>query len=74
MNENKIETPIPEKLNLWDRLFNRYRRVVHQRGQSFWQHYLNGCEIGKEYARPWVEYKVIDRLTGSIKIERDYLD
>lgn len=65
---------IPEKLNLWDRLFNRYRREIIERGSSQWifTHLSSGRAIPN--TRHWVEYRVIDRLTGSETIERDYLN
>ncbi len=68
----------PERLNLWDRLFNRYRKEVADRGQSLWQttHTYGGVVIGEpsEYYRNWVEYRIIDRLTGSETIKREYLN
>ncbi len=64
----------PEKLNLWDRLFNRTRREIYQRGSGQWSRYRDDIKIpGSEYYRTWVEYRVIDRLTGSETIERKYL-
>ncbi len=66
----------PEKLNLWDRLFNRTRREVHQRGNEKWKlRHSNGLLVaGGDYYRDWVEYKIIDRVTGSETIERKYLN
>lgn len=70
--------PTLEKLSLWDRWFNRYRREVHRRGKERWHttYTYYGAPMGepRHYARTWVEYKVIDRLTGSFTIERDYLN
>ncbi len=64
----------PERLNLWDRLFNRTRKEVADRGRSEWKRYDGdtGREITTFY-RTWVDYRVIDRLTGSETIEREYL-
>ena len=68
----------PEKLSLWDRLFNRYRREVHGRGQEKWGSTptCNGLPIGEPrlYFRDWVEHRTVDRLTGSYTIKRDYLN
>ena len=65
----------PEKLNLWDRIFNRKRREIINRGQETWVETYNGQRLANsEFVRRWVEYKVIDRLTGSEKIERHYLN
>lgn len=68
----------PEKLNLWDRFFNRYRREFLARGNETWQRTptYNGLAVGdtREYSRDWVEYRKIDRLTGSETIEREYLN
>lgn len=64
----------PEKLNLWDRFMNRTRREIHDRGTARWCTTNDGVKIpGSEYLRPWIEYRVIDRLTGSETIEREYL-
>jgi hypothetical protein len=64
-----------EKLNLWDRWFNRYRREVIGRGSSTWHNTWEGHPIpGSECVRPYVEYRIIDRLTGSERIEREYLN
>jgi len=72
----------PEKIGLWDRLFNRYRKVIHQRGQETWsKRYGEGyfwCQgeviPNSSFTRNWVEYKIIDRVTGSETIEREYLN
>jgi hypothetical protein len=62
----------PEKLNLWDRLFNRYRRIVVDEGREIWTRY--DCMTGyHKYHRHFVKYKVIDRVTGSEIIEKKYL-
>lgn len=71
----------PEKLNLWDRLFNRYRKEVINRGQEKWFRIFNTplSEAGIQdpqrisYIRTFVDYKVVDRLTGSETIKRDFL-
>lgn len=69
MNENM------EKLSLWDRFFNRYRRVVVEEGRETWRrHYTHGPIVpNSEYTRKYVKYKVIDRVTGSETIEMVYL-
>jgi len=60
-----------EKLNIWDRLFNRYRKVVSSRGTEEWMKVVKG----KEYTcyRDYVEYTITDRVTGSETIQREYL-
>ena len=72
---------IPEKLNLWDRIFHRYRTIVHQRGHEAWNKtypsiYPWAGEIvpNSNFTRDWVEYRVIDRVTGSEIIQRKYLN
>ena len=66
------EYPI-EKLNLWDRLFNRYRKVVHSRGSEIWHKSYYGQKIaGSDYTKFYNEYIVIDRLTGSFDIVKYY--
>lgn len=66
----------PERLNLWDRFFNRYRREIHNRGSEMWgrMRVSGGWAPDSDYYRLYVEYRVIDRLTGSETIERDYLN
>ncbi len=66
-------THTPERLNLWDRLFNRYRREVAARGTDHRGLYHGGRDTGVKRSYHWVEYKVIDRLTGSETIEREYM-
>ena len=76
-------TPTPplilERLSLWDRWFNRYRREVAERGSENWSHVktLNGLPLESTrtvYPRDWVEYRITDRVTGSTRIEREYLN
>lgn len=68
----------PEKISLWDRWFNRYRKEIHARGAEEWRrtHTRYGAAIGKPrlYVRDWIEYKIIDRVTGSETISREYLN
>lgn len=74
MNE-PISYP-PEKLSLFDRLFNRYKTVVADRGSDMWR----TCgpyppyEEFDIYTRDWVEYHVIDHATGSVEIIQEYLN
>jgi hypothetical protein len=63
----------PEKLNLWDRFFNRYKKTIHTRGEEEWQSVKYGVKL-YTYDRSFIEYLIIDRLTGSEKIEREYLN
>lgn len=57
----------PENLSLWDRLFNRTRREIHARGEQTWicRDPYGQKVYGSERVRSWVEYRVIDRVTGS---------
>lgn len=63
----------PEKLGIWDRLFNRYRREIVKQGAETWIHHRNSIAM-YEYNRNFVIYKVIDRVTGSERIEKEYLN
>lgn len=66
-----------EKLSLWDRLFNRYRKTIRNKGTETWIHrnYRYGVETSKyEFDRNYVEYTITDRVTGSETIEKVYLD
>lgn len=59
----------PEKLSLWDRFFNRYKKIIKKEGSETWEYYYSGIE----FKRCFVEYLIIDRLTGSETIEKEYL-
>jgi hypothetical protein len=70
---------IPEKLGLWDRLFNRYRHEFKSEGRDTITRptIVGGLPIKDAdltYTRDWVKYWVIDRLTGSVTVEMQYLD
>lgn len=69
----------PEKLNLWDRLFNRYKYLPVNKGSEEWsKRFINRYYgyVGEKtiYYRDFVEYHKIDRLTGSYTIEKEYLN
>lgn len=67
----------PEKLNLWDRIFNRYRKEFYERGSENWCNHSDSTGIkipGSSWSRNWIEYKIIDRVTGSEEIKREYLN
>lgn len=70
MSKNNIE-----KLNLWDRIFNRYHKVIVQEGDETWHKTAYGYHVsGSEFSRYYVKYKIIDRVTGSERIEKEYLN
>lgn len=62
---------IPEQLSLWDRWFNRYRREVVERKTVTYGAF--GTEVF-DRQREVVIYRIVDRLTGSETIEREYLN
>lgn len=67
----------PEKLSLWDRIFNRYRKTIRNQGSENWtrRYHSDGFETSQfEYKRDYVEYTVTDRVTGSETIEKEYLN
>lgn len=66
----------PEKLGLYDRFFNRYRRIPIQDGSETWtKRYCNyWSEWFVPYNRDFIVYEIVDRLTGSVKIEKEYLN
>ncbi len=66
----------PEKLSLWDRWFNRYTRTIHKRGDEAWNKFNSWGEKipHSTFSRSYIEYLVTDRLTGSERIEKEYLD
>lgn len=64
-----------EKLGLWDRFFNRYRKEILQRGEENFSNYFHGNRIpNSTHAREFVVYKIIDRMTGSETVEKEYLN
>lgn len=67
----------PEKLNIWDRLFNRYRKEIieHGKADEFTKRNPNPYVTERiTFLREYVKYRVVDRLTGSETIEKIYLD
>ncbi len=71
----------PEKLNLLDRLFNRTRKEIVERGEENWQKYYRNQWDGSispnsvfNYKRSFVIYKIIDRVTGSETLKKEYLN
>ena len=66
----------PEKLSIWDRLFNRYKKTIHKKGSDKWFRTNSlGYRIeGSDYSRDYVEYLITDRFTGSETIKREYLN
>lgn len=71
--QNNINKYQPEQLSLWDRWFNRYKKVPIERGNESWSHYNYGYYIFS-YNRDFVVYDVVDRLTGSFTIKKEYLN
>jgi len=72
-----MNTIQPEKLNLWDRIFNRYRTEVVEEGESQWcSRDTWGREmVNSRYVRSYIKYRRIDRLTGSVvEVYKRYLD
>ncbi len=64
----------PEKLNLWDRLFNRYKNIVISEGTETWCQRRYGMRVpNTDYPRLFVKYKRIDRVTGSEEIFKKYI-
>jgi hypothetical protein len=68
---------LPEKIGWWDRLFNRYRKEIVNEGSEPWIHYPFGTNVDTlkiSYTRYFIKYKVIDRVTGSETIEKEYFN
>ena len=65
-----------ENLNIWDRFFNRYRRVVLERGVESWskRDSLGRVVENSDFSRHFVLYKKIDRLTGSETVEKIFFN
>lgn len=72
--KNYKEAYPPEKLNLYDRFFNRYRKIPIEQGRETWhkwhQNYWNRWL--EEFTREFVVYEIVDRLTGSVEIKKVY--
>jgi hypothetical protein len=74
---NEIQTYPVEKLNLWDRIFNRYKTVLVK---TFNERWVSWEKVGWytekiPYGRDVALYHKVDRLTGNVvKIWKDYLD
>lgn len=67
-----------EKLSLWDRFFNRYKKVIVQEGTEGWTSrrrcpYTDVVYEQYDYSRRFVKYKIVDRVTGSETIKIEYL-
>ena len=63
-----------EKLNLWDRIFNRYKKIPIKSGSEIWNRfYNNGVSIpNSDFSRCYTEYHEVDRLTGGYEIKKVY--
>ncbi len=61
-----------QKLNIWDRIFNRYRKEIIEQGAENWNKYCQytGQTI-RTYSRDFVIYKIIDCVTGSEEIKKE---
>lgn len=67
----------PEKLSIWDRWFNRYRKVVIEEGTENWQRNKHGINLEiyqTRFQRDFVKYAIVDRITGSVTIKKQYLN
>lgn len=64
----------PEKLNLWDRLFNRYKTIPIENGTELYRYYPFGMKPSFDYyfERDFTIYHKIDRLTGGYEIIKKY--
>lgn len=67
-----LPTYTPEKLNLWDRIFNRYKTIPVEEGSSNWYHVDYITQKQYPYVKSYVIYHKIDRLTGGYKIIKEY--
>lgn len=70
---NPFLKPIREKLSLWDRFFNRYRKTLHARGKRSFRWVRSDGKIICDGIEAYAEYEVYDRVTGSITYERETL-
>jgi len=65
----------PEKLNLWDRIFNRYKEIPIEMGNSSWSRAIDGVILeNTKYVRTFVVYHIVGPLTGGYTIDKRYSD
>jgi hypothetical protein len=64
-----------EKLNLWDRFFNRYKKIAVNQGSEQWKEYhpYSGHVI-TTFTRNYVTYHIVDRITGGFTVKKEYLN
>lgn len=75
MQEIKMKNYPPEKLNIWDRIFNRYKTIPVEEGEEDWTYYHKYNPFDKRYSqRSYVVYHKIDRLTGGYEVIKEYLN
>lgn len=63
-----------EKILWWDRIFNRTRREVIERGTETWTRTTPTGKVIKTYDRDFVVYKITHRVNGNETIEKKYLN
>ena len=64
-----------EKLGIWDRIFNRYRKEILEETEETWHRTYEGRKMeGTEFKRKKVKYRVIDRVTGSETISYEFVN
>ena len=66
----------PEKLNLWNRFYNRYKTIPVEEGKENWTkiRYDLWNHPPFRYSRTFIKYHNIDRLTGSYEVFIKYLN
>lgn len=70
-----MDTYMSEKLNLWDRFFNRYKLVFIERKTERWFQTYDSIRIpNSEFKKEFVIYHKVDRLTGAFEIVKKYLN
>lgn len=78
MIKNKETKTYPaEKLNILDRVFNRYKIVLVETGNETWCRWNreNWTHFKEHYNRDYALFHKVDRLTGNVvKVWKDYLD
>ena len=76
--KNDLDLYQPEKLSLWDRWFNRYKKVPFERGidvKEIYDHTHNyENPLKTTYRYTFIIYHIIDRLTGGYSIKKEFLD
>lgn len=64
----------PESLGVWDRVFNRHKKIPVETGNENWNQTHRVINTNSVFNRDFVVYHIVDRLTGAYTISKEYLN